>query len=124
MIKYLGSQPVMRVVRGLMLSPRPRHIRDLAAQYSFSPAGVSDILRRLRRTGLLKEVREGNRRSFSLDLPKGERDCLQMFFSIFERSLLEERVARFSRNAPEKLQWMDDAYSFYRNVKKLRHDPS
>lgn len=119
-IKYLGSQPIMTVLRGLMLSSRPRHIRDLASQYSFSPAGVSDIIRRLNETGVLTEVRQGNRRCFSLNLSALEAACLSDFFSIFQNALLKERSVRFSRNAADKLKWMNQAYEFYRDVKKLK----
>ena len=40
-ISYLSNQPTMKIVRGLMTGPR--HLRDLAARYGLSPAGVSDI---------------------------------------------------------------------------------
>ena len=124
LVKYLGSQPVMKVLRGLLLAPGPRHIRDLASQYSYSPAGVSDILRRLKKVGALKEVRRGNRRCFALNVPPRDLACLKDFFHAFERALLEERAARFSRVAAKRLQWMDQAYEFYRDVKRSRHDPS
>ena len=61
-IHHLGSQPMMQILRGLMLSPGQRHLRDLAGQYFFSPSGVSDILRRLKKAGLLSEKRAENRR--------------------------------------------------------------
>jgi DNA-binding MarR family transcriptional regulator len=122
-IKYLGTQSLMRVIRGILSSSKPPHIRELAARYSLSPSGVSDIIRRLNTAGVLKEKRKGNRRGFLLDLSVEELACLRSFFLTFENTLLEERAARFSLNAPAKLNWMDEAYVFYRRVKRLRNDP-
>jgi len=114
----------MKVIRGLLLGPEPRHIRDLAVQYSLSPAGVSDIIRRLIKVGVLTEVRRGNKRCFSLNLSEQEHECLKEYFLIFDNTLLEKRAKRFSRNAQAKLIWMDEAYPFYRGVKRSNNDAS
>ena len=66
LIAYLGAQPTLMIIKGLLQSSRPRHIRDIASQYSLSPAGASDILRRLNELGILKETSSGNRRCFSI----------------------------------------------------------
>ena len=79
----------MTVLGGLLASSRPRHLRDLASQYSLSPAGVSDILKRLNSVGILKSVRQKNRKCYSLDLIEQERDCLKTFFSIYQKVRLE-----------------------------------
>lgn len=120
LIEFLGSQPLMRVVRGLLLSPQPLHVRDLAARYSLSPSGVVDIARRLKDAGVLKETRRGNKRALSLELTSAERECLKSFFRIAEISLLEERAARFGLNAQDKLRWMDEAYTYFREVRRSR----
>jgi len=123
-ISWLGSQPAIRIIRGLLLSPKPRHLRDLASQYELSPAGASDILRRLKKAGILKEQREGNRRCFYLNLSEEELAHLTSLFQVFERRLIEERAIKISRHAIDRLTWMDKAYKFYRGIKKLRHDPT
>jgi len=122
LLQYLGSQPMMQVVRGLLLNPEQRHLRDLASQYSLSPSGVSDILRRLKKAGVLTEKRIGNRRCVGLDLSSDEVDCLRHLFSIYENSILRQRSESFSRGATEKLEWMDQAYQFYRTLKRAEHD--
>jgi DNA-binding GntR family transcriptional regulator len=121
---WLGSQPAIQIIRGLLLSPKPRHLRDLASQYELSPAGASDILRRLKKAGILKEFREGNRRCFALNVSKEELVHLTDLFELFERRLIEDRAARLNKDAIERFKWMDEAYQFYRGVKKLRHDPA
>ena len=118
LISVLADQPTLKIIRGLMTSRRPRHLRDLAAQYGLSPAGVSDIIRRLLNAGVLHEEREGNRRCFRLNITEEERVCLSQFFSIYELDLVRERASSFSRGAAERLKGMDEAYSFYRKVKK------
>jgi len=117
LIQLLGSQAIMQVVRGVLLSPGQRHLRDLAGQYSLSPSGVSDILRRLKKAGVLTEESKGNRRCVSLNLPEAEVECLKQLFSIYENTLLEKRSARFSAGAAAKLKWMDEAYLYYKTLK-------
>lgn len=108
----------------MMHSSRPRHIRELASQYKLSPAGVSDIIRRLKEAGVLTESRQANRRKLSLKLSKLEHECLSSFFLIQQNIKLKERAARFSKNAAKKLLWMDEAYQFYHKLKRDRNDPS
>jgi len=108
----------MKLIRGLILSSEPRHLRDLAAQNSLSPAGVSDMLRRLSKAGVLIESWRSNRRCFSLELSASERACLELFFRNYNNSLLERRSRRFSRLARKRFEWMDEAFVFYRRVKR------
>ena len=117
LIQLLGSQPLMQIIRSLYLSPEERHLRDLANQYSLSPGGVSDIVRRLKESGILTEKRIKNRRCFSLALSKDEFRCLEVFFSVYENTLIAERAEEFSRGAADKLQWMDEAFDYYRGLK-------
>jgi hypothetical protein len=117
LIKYLTDQPFMTVVRGLMCSSQPRHIRDLATRYRLSPAGVSDIIRRLKILGVLKESAHKNRKCFSLILSDAERRCLKMWLTCYDDLILKQRAIRFSRGAKEKLAWMDQSYCEYRSIK-------
>ena len=112
----------MRVVRGLLNSPQPRHLRALSSEYSLSPSGVSDILRRLGDAGLTRESRRGNRRYFALKIDPPEREALEAFLKAYENVLIAKRVPLFEKRAAEKLAWMDEAYKFYRGVKKKRYD--
>ena len=118
LFNYLTSQPVFKIIGGLLLSSRPRHLRELAKEYDISASGVSDILRRLKDCGVLKEKREGNRRYLSLSLSSSERESLERLFNEAENQRLRERAIRFSKNAEKKLEWMDEAYKFMRQVKK------
>lgn len=118
--KLLGDQPLMKIVRGLFNAPEPPHLRALANDYKLSPAGVSDILRRLSEAGLLHEVRIGNRRCFSLILKDSERGVLGAFFRAYEHAFVEQRAPRFSKGALRKLAWMDETLEFYQEVKKRR----
>ena len=108
LIKMLGDQPVMKLVRGLIDSNEPRHLRELASQYSLSPSGVSDILRRLSALGVLEETKVKNRRCFSLSLPGEEVEVLRQFFRIYEGRIVQERASRFSKGAYERLSAMDE----------------
>ena len=126
-IEYLGSQPILQIVRGLMSShnqqdPHQLHLRELAGQYSLSPSGVSDILYRLKKAGVLSERRIGNRRCLALNLAEDEIACLEQLFSVYEKRIIEKRSKRFSRRAVEKLKWMDEAYAYYRNLKRAWDD--
>jgi DNA-binding MarR family transcriptional regulator len=118
LISFLGDQPTFKVIRGLLTSNRARHLRDLATQYGLSPAGVSDILRRLTDAGVLLEERQENRRCFRLNISEEERACLTQFFSLYEITFVKERAPTYSKGASARLVSMDEAYSFYRKVKK------
>ncbi len=122
LIHWLSSQTAMQIVRGLLLSGKAIHLREISSRYSLSPAGASDILRRLIEAGVLKESRQGNRRYFSLNLPAQELEWLKDFFAIYERKLIRARSKHLSENAKNKFDWMDEAYRFYRNLGKLRND--
>lgn len=117
LISFLLDQPAFKVIRGLLTSPKPRHLRDLASQYELSPAGVSDIIRRLKEAGVLHEQRKGNRRYFRLVLNEQERAHFESLFSIYELNVVRERASRYSRGAADKLADMDEAYSFYKKIK-------
>ena len=118
LISYLAEEPMLLIIRGLMTSPQPRHLRDLATQYKLSPAGVSDILRRLKETGFLKEEKQGNRRCISLQITDEERDCMMQFFSVHEMAVVHRRAASLGKNAATKLKGIDEMYSFHRKVKR------
>ncbi|NDC38394.1 MAG: hypothetical protein EBZ48_10125 [Proteobacteria bacterium] len=124
LIHHLCDQPTLQIIRRLLLSPEQPHLRDLAKNSSLSPAGVSDILRRLKALGVLTEKRIGNRRCLGLNISAEERDCLSALFREYERASLQRRAARFSQTAAEKLQWMDQTYTFYSRLKSAKHDPT
>jgi DNA-binding MarR family transcriptional regulator len=125
LVRLLSAQPFMQVVRGLLMSPAPRHLRDLAAQYGYSPAGVSDIVRRLKDAGVLTEKRTGNRLYLSLELSTEERESLMEFFTCADNSRLRERATRLGEHAADKLAWMDEAFQFHRSLKRqVSHDPT
>lgn len=117
---HLCSLALLKVTKSLAFSSRPRHVRDLAAELSLSPSGVEDILRRLKKAGVLKEKRESNRRYVSLDLNSDELECLFKLFEISTRTTLELRAKRLSIGAAEKIQWMDEVYEFYSKLKGRR----
>jgi len=120
LIKYLGDIPTFTVIRALLLSSKPRHIRDLARQYSISPAGVSDIIRRLQGLGILKESRVANRRCFSLEIPEEERRCLNEFFAMHQIACLRERALLLNKSALKKFCWIDEVRDSYRVIKRAR----
>jgi DNA-binding MarR family transcriptional regulator len=117
-IKFLGDQPVVKILRGLMTPSGPRHIRDFAAQYSLSLSGVSDILRRFTEAGIVREYQDKNKRCFELILGEEEAECLKNFFSLYQTAYIEERAKKFSENAAKKFQWMDEAYVDSRKLRK------
>jgi hypothetical protein len=120
LISYLAEGLQFQILRGLLSSPRPRHLRELAREYGASPAGVSDVIRRLRRATVLVEERQGNRRLVSLRIAEEERACLSEFFKLYELRRVQQRAHRINRDPGrtiEKLRGMDELYSFYRKGK-------
>ena len=118
LILFLAEQPTFKIIRGLLACGRSRHLRDLASQYHLSPAGVSDIIRRLKSAGALREERKGNRRYFRLHLNAQEQRCFVNLLSLYEFELVRERAPRLGKGAAEKLAGMDVAYRFYRRIKR------
>jgi DNA-binding MarR family transcriptional regulator len=107
----------MTILRGLLLSSKPRHLRDLSAQYLISPAGVSDIIRRLSALGILRENRDKNKIGYTLICSDTEAQCLKNMFLIYQRTQLEQRSVRFSKNAIDKFKWIDESAEFYRQIR-------
>lgn len=115
--QFLNSQPVFKILFGLLHSSEPLHLRGLSAQLKISASGVSDILRRLKKAGVLQEKRVQNKRCLSLKISDQEREALELLFTEAEAEWLKKRAKVFSKNAQEKLEWMDQAYRFYREIK-------
>jgi DNA-binding transcriptional ArsR family regulator len=121
LISYLAEGLPFEIVRGLVTSARPRHLRELAREYGASPAGVSDILARLKMAGVLDERREGNRRLFSLRIGDEDRECLMGLFKVYELQRVRRRAHRANRRSAAmiaKLNDMDEMYTFYRKAKR------
>jgi hypothetical protein len=119
-IEYLCKQATLRIIRGLLISSKPRHIRQMASSYGLSPAGVSSIIGRLNRQGVLKETRIGNRRCFTLKISNAERESLNSLFSSLEKLLIEKRAKKLSRHSKAKLGWMDETQEFYAAIKSSK----
>jgi DNA-binding Lrp family transcriptional regulator len=121
LIAHLADDLTFKVIRGLMSSAQPRHLRDLARDYRASPSGISDIVRRLRKAGVLEETREGNRLLFSLRIDPLEKECLEQFFKLYERQRILQRAQRKNARSERllaKLEAMDEMYTFYRKAKR------
>lgn len=118
--QYICDAPFMKVLRGLYCSSKPRHLRDLTRSYDLSPGGVSDILRRLDHLQLVKMVKVKNRKYYTLQVTKEEENLLSVLFASYERALVLERRERFQKRAAQKLEWMDEAYRFFKNVKQKK----
>ena len=107
----------MKVLAAFLRAPRPRHVRELASVCGLSPGGVSDILRRLRAAGVLRQRVQGNRTCYSLTLSEQERLIFGQLFARCEEARLQERARRLGGNARDRLEWMDEAYAYFREVK-------
>jgi len=121
LVAYLAEGLQFQILRGLLTSPRPRHLRELARDYGASPAGVSDIISRFKAAQVLIEERQGNRRVFSLRIAEDERACLSELFKLYELRRVQQRAARINRDSARmiaKLSDMDEMYTFYRRGKR------
>lgn len=117
LITYLAEGLQFQILRGLLTSSCPRHLRELAREYGASPVGVSDIIDRLKKAKVLVEERQGNRRLFSLRIAEDERSCLSDLFKLYELRRVRKRADRINRDSARiiaKLSDMDEMYSFYR----------
>ena len=117
LFRFVGDLPLMKVLRAFLRSPRPRHLRELCSVCELSPGGVSDILRRLDEAGVLKRSAHGNRKYHTLRLDEQEQKVFEELFSLYEKIAMQERAQEFGKHAPAKLEWMDEAYSFFKQVK-------
>lgn len=115
---------MIRVLRYLGASQAPCHLRQLVSDCELSPGGVSDILRRLFSLGVLKRERAGNKLLYSLSITDREKILLENLLLSLQSSALEERAKSFSKNALSKFEWMDEAYTFFREVKRHGTKPA
>ena len=114
--EFLLSQPIFKVIGRLLFNPC--HLRELAKEHGLSASGASDIVRRLKEAGVLREEWKGNKRILSLAVSLDEERMLRNLFRESEKKWAAKRAAKFSKRAKEKLIWMDEAYKFFRKVKK------
>lgn len=123
LVSYLAQDLTFKIVRGLFSGGAPRHLRDLARDYAASPAGVADVIKRLRDAGVVIETRQGNRRLINLKMSERERESLASLFAVYESQLVRTRAKRMNRHPDRianKLKDMDEMYEFYRAAKQ-RH---
>lgn len=97
------------------------HLRQLAARHNLSTGTVTDILRRFKRAGVVKETKVKNRKCYALQIPETERKVMGIFFKEYESNLIRERAPLYSVRSKERLEAMDELYSFYKKVKRKMH---
>ncbi len=120
--KYLKNQPIFKILRVLCLTRQPLHLRQLVSICALSPAGVSHILKRLLKLNVLDAHKQANRIKYTLSLSSNELQFLEEFLLALDATFLQKRAKRFSEKAVSKFEWMDQTYSFFKKVKKSRHD--
>ena len=123
LVSYLAQDLTFKIVRGLISDRAPRHLRDLARDYAASPAGVADVINRLKDAGVVIETRQGNRRLISLKMSDRERESLVSLFAVYESQRVRTRAKRINRHPDRianKLKDMDEMYEFYQMAKR-RH---
>ena len=121
LVSYLAQDLTFKIVRGLLSGRAPRHLRDLARDYDASPAGVTDVINRLKDAGVVIETRQGNRRLISLKISEREHESLASLFAVYESQLVKTRARRINRHPDRianKLRDMDEMYEFYRTAKR------
>jgi DNA-binding GntR family transcriptional regulator len=121
LVSHLAQDLTFKIVRGLFSGGGPRHIRDLARDYAASPAGVADVINRLKDAGVVIETRQGNRRLVSLKMSEREREALESLFAVYESQRVRTRAKRINRHPDRianKLKDMDEMYEFYRTAKR------
>lgn len=123
LVSYLAQDLTFKIVRGLFSGGAPRHLRELARDYAASPAGVADVIKRLKDAGVVVETRRGNRRLISLKMSERERESLARLFAVYESQRVRTRAKHINRHPDRianKLKDMDEMYEFYRTTKKRR----
>ena len=121
LVSHLAQDLTFKIVRGLFSGGGPRHIRDLARDYAASPAGVADVINRLKDAGVVIETRQGNRRLISLKMSEREREALESLFAVYESQRVRTRAKRINLHpdrVANKLKDMDEMYEFYRTAKR------
>jgi DNA-binding GntR family transcriptional regulator len=121
LVSYLAQDLTFKIIRGLFSGGAPRHLRDLARDYAASPAGVADVIKRLKDAGVVVETRQGNRRLISLKISEREHESLASLFAVYEAHLVRTRAKRINRHpdrVANKLADMDEMYEFYRTAKQ------
>lgn len=121
LLLYLFDDLTLQIIRGLLIDPTPRHIRGLARDYSASPAGVSDIVRRLKAIGVVQERTDKNRRQLSVTVEDREKRVFLKLFAEYERHRVVRRALLMNQQSnllQQKLHDMDELYRFHRRAKK------
>lgn len=121
LLLHLFDDLTLQIIRGLLVDPTPRHIRGLARDYGASPAGVSDIVRRLEAIGVVQKRTDQNRRQLSIAIEDQEKKVLLRLFAEYERQRVMRRAERMNRKAKllqQRLSDMDELYLFHQRAKQ------
>ena len=120
--EYLLDQPILKILKVFCLTQKPIHLRKLVTSCDLSPGGVSFILKRLMQLGVLRSYKSSNRVMYQLTLTETEQALLEKLFLSLDHEKLERRAQTFGKRAASRFAWMDESYSFFKQVKARSHD--
>ena len=116
--EFLFSQSWVRIIRSLLLSSQGRSHRELVDLTELSPAGVQDVLRRLKEVKVVKQQPQGNRIIYSLVLEDQQIALLDELITYENNFLIKQRAKEYSRRYPETTGWIDETIETWRLGKK------
>lgn len=124
--EFLLRQNWMRVLQALRSVPagrplrRERSVRELVDLTALSPAGLSDVLRRLSDQQVVQRKRRGNKLFYSLNLNVREEKLLAEIAGSQVQRNLQTRAAIFSKRRKEAVGWIDQTVLELRRAKHKR----
>ncbi|MCB0358100.1 MAG: helix-turn-helix transcriptional regulator [Bdellovibrionales bacterium] len=112
--RFLMQQSWARVLRPL--TAHSRSVRELVDLTGMSPAGVTDVLRRLRESGVVTATPIGKELRYSLALDAEERSRLQAFVADEVDRRLHQRARLLSGRREEVVGWIDETIAAFQET--------
>ncbi len=106
---FLVSQNWMGVLKCLILFERSLSLREFVDYLEMSPAGVRDILRRLKEFNVIKEKREKNKCFYELHLNEVDKAFLKNVINKQSIQHIKQRVPEFSSRVSAAYSWNDES---------------
>ncbi len=122
LIQFLANQTWMKVLRVLVMSDRPKCLREIVDLSGISLGGVQDVLRRLEESQVIVGKRDSNKILFSLSVSQAETKMLREIVNVALRTELQSRAERYSKKREKIIGWIDETVSTWQRGRRQLRD--
>ena len=106
--EFLLNQHWMKILYALLISFRPRSLRELADMTNLSVSTVQDIVRRLKKNKIVSSKARGNKVFYSLEINPKEQELIKQIIDQATQSRIRKQASKYSLRREKVIGWIDE----------------